>query len=97
MTGSVADRQGRSTAPARPWSLHLDEDALPRALLGGFDDPLEAAVGDALSEDDPIVILESMKMEIPIAAPSDGKVVEILVENGKPVEYGDRLFKVSKA
>ncbi len=50
---------------------------------------VEAAVGDSLSEDDPIIILESMKMEIPIAAPSDGKVVEILVGEEDVVNEGD--------
>lgn len=50
---------------------------------------VEAAPGDTLSEDDPIIILESMKMEIPVAAPSDGKVVEILVAEEDVVNEGD--------
>lgn len=50
---------------------------------------VEAAVGDRLSEDDPIIILESMKMEIPIPAPSAGKVVEILVSEEDVVNEGD--------
>ncbi|MEM7253311.1 MAG: biotin/lipoyl-binding carrier protein [Pseudomonadota bacterium] len=50
---------------------------------------VEAKPGDQLSEDDPIIILESMKMEIPIAAPTDGKVVEILVGEEDVVNEGD--------
>ena len=50
---------------------------------------IEAKEGQSLSEDDPIVILESMKMEIPVPAPSDGTVVEILVAEEDVVNEGD--------
>tara|TARA_B100001093_G_C26228437_1_gene759182 strand:+ start:210 stop:434 length:225 start_codon:yes stop_codon:yes gene_type:complete len=46
---------------------------------------IEASIGDELSEDDVIMILESMKMEIPVMAPCDGKLTEILVEEGDQV------------
>ncbi len=49
---------------------------------------IEAKVGDRIGEDDPIIVLESMKMEIPIGAPSDGTVTDILVSEGDPVEEG---------
>ena len=38
-----------------------------------------ASVGDALAEDDVIIILESMKMEIPVLAPRAGKLAALLV------------------
>jgi acetyl-CoA carboxylase biotin carboxyl carrier protein len=47
-----------------------------------------AQVGDSLGEDDPILILESMKMEIPVAAPESGKLTEILVAEGDTVTEG---------
>jgi acetyl-CoA carboxylase biotin carboxyl carrier protein len=47
-----------------------------------------AQVGDTLGEDDPILILESMKMEIPVAAPESGKLVEILFAEGETVTEG---------
>jgi len=47
-----------------------------------------ANVGDEVEEDDPIVILESMKMEIPVSAPEKGKVVEILTEPEAVVQQG---------
>lgn len=52
---------------------------------------IEANVGDSLSEDDPIVFVESMKMEIPVGAPVDGKLTEILVDEGDPVTEGQHI------
>ena len=52
---------------------------------------IEAKAGDALEEEDPIIILESMKMEIPVSAPVDGKVVEVLVSEGDPVKEGQTV------
>ena len=42
-------------------------------------------VGDSLEEDDPLMILESMKMEIPVSAPEAGVVKELLVGEGDTV------------
>ena len=42
--------------------------------------------GDSVAEGEVIMILESMKMEIPVEAPSDGTVVSILAELGDQVE-----------
>lgn len=47
-----------------------------------------AEIGQVLDEDDPIMILESMKMEIPVAASEGGTVVEILVAEGDIVTEG---------
>lgn len=49
---------------------------------------IETKVGDTVEEDDPVIVLESMKMEIPVGAPSDGKVKEIFVKQGDPVDEG---------
>jgi acetyl-CoA carboxylase biotin carboxyl carrier protein len=46
-------------------------------------------VGDHVTEDQPLMILESMKMEIPILAPEDGVVLEIRVAEGAPISNGD--------
>lgn len=53
-----------------------------------------AGVGDAVREDDPILILESMKMEIPVAAPEDGRVAEILVAEGVTVTEGTVVARI---
>ena len=50
---------------------------------------IEAQVGDSLEEGDPIVILESMKMEIPVEAPANGTVVELKVSEGQAIAGGD--------
>ena len=50
---------------------------------------IEVAVGDNVDMDDPLVILESMKMEIPILAPKAGTVVAILVVEGEAIAEGD--------
>lgn len=55
---------------------------------------LETKVGDSVDEDDPVIILESMKMEIPIVAPTDGTVKEILVKEGDPVDEGQVVATV---
>ena len=47
---------------------------------------VQAKVGDLLAEDDVIMILESMKMEIPVEAPSEGKLVELLVAEEDSVD-----------
>jgi acetyl-CoA carboxylase biotin carboxyl carrier protein len=52
---------------------------------------LEACVGDHVGVDDAILILESMKMEIPVAAPIAGRVAEILVAETDLVEEGQVL------
>jgi acetyl-CoA carboxylase biotin carboxyl carrier protein len=52
---------------------------------------IEVAVGDAVEEGDTVVILESMKMEIPVEAEDEGKVARILCEEGQSVSEGDVL------
>lgn len=46
---------------------------------------VEVAVGQSVAEGDTLVIVESMKMEIPICAPASGVVTEIFVAEGEPV------------
>ena len=45
-------------------------------------------VGDRVAEDEPILILESMKMEIPVVATDAGVILEILVKEGDTVSEG---------
>jgi acetyl-CoA carboxylase biotin carboxyl carrier protein len=52
---------------------------------------IEVAVGDSISEGDTVVILESMKMEMPVEAEDEGTVKEILCEEGQAVNEGDTL------
>ena len=52
---------------------------------------VECEVGQEVTEGDTLVILESMKMEMPVEAEDDGKVAEILCEEGQSVSEGDTL------
>jgi acetyl-CoA carboxylase biotin carboxyl carrier protein len=52
---------------------------------------IEVAVGDQIGEGDTVVILESMKMEMPVEAEDEGTVAEILCEEGQAVNEGDTL------
>jgi acetyl-CoA carboxylase biotin carboxyl carrier protein len=58
---------------------------------------IEVAVGDSVGEGDDLIILESMKMEMPIVAASDCVVVEIRCEEGEAVEEGQVLLLVEDA
>ena len=50
---------------------------------------IEVAVGDRVAADDPLIVLESMKMEIPLLAPRAGTVKQILVTEGEQIAEGD--------
>ena len=50
---------------------------------------IEVAIGDSVGEEDPLIILESMKMEIPLLAPRAGTVLEILISEGEAIGEGD--------
>jgi acetyl-CoA carboxylase biotin carboxyl carrier protein len=52
---------------------------------------VEVSVGDTIDEGDTVVILESMKMEMPVEAEDPGVVKEIRCEEGQAVSEGDVL------
>ena len=51
-------------------------------------------VGDEIVVGQVLCIVEAMKLMNEIEAETAGTIVEVLVENGKPVEYGDKLFRI---
>jgi len=53
---------------------------------------IEVKIGDRVADGDSVVILESMKMEIPVEAEDDGVVKEIRCEEGQAVSEGDVLI-----
>ena len=59
------------------------------AEIGGNVAEVLVAVGDQVSATDPVALLESMKMEIPILADAAGIVGEIMVAPGDVVQEGD--------
>jgi acetyl-CoA carboxylase biotin carboxyl carrier protein len=52
---------------------------------------IEVKVGDEVAEGDTVVILESMKMEMPVEAEDEGTVSEIVCTEGQSVSEGDTL------
>jgi acetyl-CoA carboxylase biotin carboxyl carrier protein len=56
---------------------------------------IEVAVGDSVDEGDTVVILESMKMEMPVEAEASGTVSEVRCAEGQSVEEGETLVVLS--
>lgn len=72
-------------------------DAVKSPMVGTIylqpqpDAPSFVKVGDTVSEGQTLMIVEAMKTMNPIPAPRAGKVLEVLVANGQPVEFGEPL------
>lgn len=58
---------------------------------------IEVDEGDEVREEDTLILLESMKMEVPIEAPEDGVVGEILVEEGDAVTEGQVVMVLEES
>lgn len=56
-----------------------------------------AEVGDVVKKGQVLCIIEAMKLMNEINSDVDGEVVKIYVENGQPVQYGERLFAIKPA
>ncbi len=99
--GGMGSAPVRAAAPkAAPAAAPKAAPAAPAAGAGSVEVKasvpgkvfkVEAAVGAAVKAGDPIVILEAMKMEIPVVAPQDGTVASINVSVGDAIENGDVL------
>lgn len=59
--------------------------------------PPFADINTKVEEKSVVCIIEAMKIMNEIQAEAKGTIVEVLVENGQPVEYGQRLFKIKQA
>lgn len=59
------------------------------------DDPVFVKVGDQVDNGSVVCIIEAMKVMNEVKSNESGKVVEILIKNGDPVEYGTKLFKLT--
>ena len=81
------------TSKARP---EQGEPMDIKAHITGTIWKIEVAVGDEVEEDDVVIILESMKMEMPIEAPADGNITEILAKEGDAVKEGQVLAKMEE-
>ncbi len=62
-----------------------------KAHITGIVWKIECKVGDVVEEGDTVIMLESMKMEMPVEAEEPGVVKEILCEEGQPVDEDETL------
>ena len=62
-----------------------------KAHITGVVFQIAARTGDRVSAGDPVIVLESMKMEIPVEAPRAGTVREIRVAEGQTVQEGETV------
>jgi len=97
-----------SATPAAPVASAASPEAKPAAgktinspTVGTFyrssspDAPPFVNVGDTVTADSVVCIIEAMKVMNEIKSEISGTVIEILAENGKPVQFGQALFRVS--
>src|SRR5262245_2132164 len=90
--------------PAAPVLTAADEEVdlavLKSPIVGTFYRSAEpgakafAEVGDVVRKGQVLCIIEAMKLMNEIGSDVDGEVVKIYVENGQPVQYGERLFAI---
>ena len=85
----AAPKAAPAAAPAAPAAGAGSVEV--KASVPGKVFKIEAAAGTAVKSGDPIIILEAMKMEIPVVAPQDGTVASINVAVGDAIENGDVL------
>ena len=55
---------------------------------------IEKNVGDRVDEDDVVIVMEAMKMEIPVVSPASGIIKVIKISPGQAVEAGDLLAEI---
>ncbi len=85
---------------AVPAPVADDSHAIVSPMVGTFytaaspDSPTFVSVGQQVTPDTVICIIEAMKVMNEIKAETSGTVVEVIAENGKPVQYGQPLFRL---
>jgi acetyl-CoA carboxylase biotin carboxyl carrier protein len=100
-TASVAGEGAKQKTEAEPAAANLHEIRSP--IVGTFyrapapDADSYVQVGAVVSPGSVLCIVEAMKLMNEIESDVSGKVVKILVENGKPVEYNQPLFLIELA
>jgi len=70
-------------------------DRVVTADIAGAVFSIDVAVGEAVSAEQALCVLESMKMHIPVESPSAGTVAEIFVSVGDMVDEGQALVRLS--
>ena len=103
-SGQAASVQSVQTEEPASAAISEKEDQsgnfVTSPLVGTFyaapsqDLPPYVQVGDKVKKGQVLAIVEAMKLMNEIESDFDGEIAEIYVENGKPVEYGQKLFRI---
>lgn len=110
-TGAIVSSHAPAAAPVPapgpvPQALADEEEgmiAITSPMVGTFyrspspESPAFVDVGDDVANGKVVCIIEAMKLFNEIEAEVRGKVAKLLVENGQPVEYGQKLMLIKKA
>ena len=89
--------------PQPPVEAPVNQIKVTSPIVGTFyrssspDKPAYVEVGDVVKKGQVLCIIEAMKLMNEIESEVSGKVVQALVENGQPVEYGQALFAIEPA
>jgi acetyl-CoA carboxylase biotin carboxyl carrier protein len=100
---SLPNPELQTTAADRPPVPSIDKKwiEIKSPMVGTFyrspapDEPAFAAIGDRIKVGQTVCIIEAMKLMNEIEAESAGQVMEVLVENGQPIEFGQPLMYIS--
>lgn len=90
-----------AAAPTTTPSPADDGKYITSPMVGTFytgpspESPAFVSNGDTVRDDSVVCIIEAMKIMNEIQAEQSGTIAEILVDNGQPVEFGQRLFRLS--
>ena len=88
-----ADSVVRVIIPQADQQTHFNENIICSPMPGMISKVMMKS-GDLVKADEPIIVLEAMKMENEIAAPRDGTIKEILVKEGQVVPGNYPLFEI---
>lgn len=103
---NIALSRGRASSltPSEPAMLEKDDSAniyITSPMVGTFysapspDDPFFVKIGDKVEKGSVVCIIEAMKVMNEVKSSVVGTVAEILVENGHPVEFGTKLYRLT--
>ncbi len=97
--GGAPAASGQPAAPTAPAASDADKE-ITSPMVGTFyraaspESPAFIEVGREVNEDTVVCIIEAMKVMNEIKAEVKGVIAEVVAENGKPVQFGQALFKV---
>lgn len=98
----IAEKSEETVEPIEEETKETEGDFLVSPIIGTFyaapspDANHFVKAGDQVTKEQTVCIVEAMKLMNEVTAEYDCQILECLVENGQPVEYGQPLFRVKK-